>query len=909
MTDELDRTTLARAILSAVRLRTLRETLRRRRDWRERMFPGFRPDSITQSIANAAAPRFAADPRLLSDLVSVYMDELGAEGPGFSDRLITAASDPRVPHETQMALRLAADVEDFSQLPASPTTAPQGPDVNRRTLQTEPNSSDIENSTAAEPSSVERRANGTAAPLAESVPEPAGSAQRARTDVTAIAPETPPLFAWDPPQDDSADVQSAVTLFSRCISAFIEFKLRDLHGDAWLRKGCGPYRKTWRERSKRASAAEPQNLLGYAQLAELQDIIVNRDNWAAFAPYYQSKERFLSEFKNIAPLRQAGVHPEQRRLYKLQQYSRFQSMVNLTDPFHPETAATIDLIWAGEQPATDDTDDSSDDDGPTLDRVEKNFDGLPMVELIGRSDELTRLHAFWDDDFQRSICVTGRGGVGKTALVYSFVNDLLRRPCKVGERPQPELVLSLTAKENWLEGQTQAPEEQRFGGVRRVLEAFIDLCGGDIASDSEVEQLRDEALGYARGMSCLIVLDNLETLPDDELEEIGTFVQRLPGPSKVILTDRERRAFAERLDLRGIAPDAAVTLVRARAADDGVEIPGTQNRAIRSVSEKLNGVPLYLHFFANLLVNGYSASDALQKIRGQDMLWLLRFSFDSSVPSLSQGARELLYYLAHVPDPVTRSDLLQVVRDGEELDDAVRRLRNAHFIENVEMGSFRITDPQLREYVITQFPARIRPDAASRIQYLAGTPVQPHPNIERAIQQLVREADELGRSDWKRAYDRLQAGRREFGDRTEIIAKLGYFAFRLRRRDEARRLLEKAIASGHEDANTHRTLGLVYYYDRSLDEAIRQAEISLTLRPDEPRSLLLLGDALLNKAARSAIALDSSRRLDLAQAAKGAIRRSLIEDDLARWQRDHNDRRARLLERAESLERSLAAGV
>ena len=908
--DELDRTTLARAILSSVRLRALRETLRRRRDWRERVFPGFRPDSITRSIANSSAPRFATSPRALSDLITLYVDDLGSEGERFRDQLASAASDPRVPQETQVVLRLAAEVDDLSHLPVGPAPDVSGSDRHRAGQQATETSATA-NQVDTDPPSAEPSPPAEQQPSADSEPEPRDPPQRGRESSPTAMPEAPPEFIWSSPEDDAVDVQSALTLFGRCISAFIVSRLKHLHGDAWLRKGCGPYRKTWRARAERPSAVEPETLLGCAQLSELQEVIVSRENWEAFAPSFPSKEWVRSEFRGVVELRQAGAHPEQRTIYKSQQVRAFSSMVSLTDRFHAETARKIDLLWSEEQSTADGADEDASDDGTRamLDAVEKNFDALPRVELIGRDTELTRLHGFWDDRHQRSICVTGRGGVGKSALVYSFVSDLLRRRCQVGERPSPELVLSLTAKENWLEGQEQAPREQRFGSLRRVLEAFIDLCGGNPSPDSDVEELRDYALDRASDMSCLIVLDNLETLPDEELEALGTFVQRLPSPSKVILTDRERRAFSERLDLRGIEPEAAVSLVRTRAADDGVEIPGTQNRAIRGVSEELNGVPLYLHFFANLLVDGYSASEALQRIRGNDMLWLLSFSFDSSVRSLSESARELLYYLAHVPDPVTRSDLSQVVRDGEELDDAVRRLRSAHFIENVEMGSFRITDRQLREYVLAQFPTRLRPDAASWIQFLARTPLQSHPNIERAIQQIVREADDLGKSDWKRAYDRLHEAKAQFGDASEIIAKLGYFAYRLRHRDEARRLLEQAIASGHQDANTHRTLGLVYYYDRSLDEAIRQAEISLTLRPDEPRSLLLLGDALLDKVERSAIAVDSSRRLEQVRTAKDAIARSLIEDDFLRWQRGHNERRARSLEKAEAFEESLAASV
>ena len=138
------------------------------------------------------------------------------------------------------------------------------------------------------------------------------------------------------------------------------------------------------------------------------------------------------------------------------------------------------------------------------------------------------------------------------------------------------------------------------------------------------------------------------------------------------------------------------------------------------------------------------------------------------------------------------------------------------------------------------------------------------------------------------------------------MAEIGYFAFRLRHLEEAQRLLEDSFAKGYQDADKHRTLGLVHLYRRRFDDAIRQAEISLTLRPDEPRSQLLLGDALLDKASRSTVALDARRRRELVEAAREVIRDSLIEDDLARWQRGHNERRTRLLEKAEALQKTLA---
>ena len=895
MPDEIDRTTLARAVLAAIRLRALTDMLRNRRVWREQVFRGFRPDSITRSIANGAASRFAANPAALIELVSVYVSDLGYDDE-FSEGLIAAANDPRVPQETQTALRLAAGAGDLGQLPSGSATATTAQMPSPRPL------ADKE-AIVAEPFDIESQHIEDREPLTPSAHERTDPAGRARAG--GVKPEPPPIFSWTQPQDEVGEIQAATTLFERCLSAFTRWRLESLHGDAWLRKGCGPWKNDWRkregEKKEGPRTTKPETLFGYASLSQLKEIIVRSENWKAFEPYFISKSWLEMEFNNLLPARDGGAHAAERRIYKSEQVSSFRSMCTITDRFHQDTAAKIDRIWSQQSQQYEE------EVLPTLERVAKNFDSLTKIELIGRKDEMARLYEFWNSEFERAICITGRGGVGKTALAYSFVNELLNRPCKAGEKPQPELVLSLTAKNNWIEGQVESPAEQRFNSLRRILDAFIELCGGDTSPERDLEELRDEALALARDMPCLIMLDNLETIPDEELEQIGTLVRRLPAPSKVILTDRERRAFGERLNLGGLDSAAAIELVRALIAKDEVKIPGTQDRAIRIVSEKLNGVPLYLQFFANLLVDGYTASEALQKLRGRGMLWLLEFSFASSVDNLSNDARELLYYLARVPDPVTRSDLHKVVADSERLDDAVRRLRSVHFIETVEMGSFRITDQQLREYVIADFPARSRitAGAASRISYLANAPVQSHPNIERAVQQLIHEANELGRSDWEQAYDRLKQGRNEFGDRPEIMAEIGYFAYRLRRLEEAQRLLEGSFAKGYQDADKHRTLGLVHLYRRRFEDAIRQAKSSLTLRPDEPRSQLLLGDALLNKASRSTFALDARRRRELVEEAMEVIRDSLIEDDLARWQRDHNERRTRLLEKAEALQKTL----
>ncbi len=107
--------------------------------------------------------------------------------------------------------------------------------------------------------------------------------QPAVTTATTTVPEQPadsppspkPAFIkepfdWSPPEDDTGLVQCAVTLFERSLSAFVEDRLRAIHGDAWLRRGCGgDYKKRWSEKEDRATGPRPASLLGYADISEL----------------------------------------------------------------------------------------------------------------------------------------------------------------------------------------------------------------------------------------------------------------------------------------------------------------------------------------------------------------------------------------------------------------------------------------------------------------------------------------------------------------------------------------------------------------------------------------------------------------------------------------------------------------
>lgn len=870
----VSRTEIASAVLESIRLGAIRLALRSRRDWRQSVFPGFRPDALTRATAMQSVPRFAARPDLLSELLTVYFDDLALTGGYLQERMSNAAGASSIPAHVRDVFAAAAAHERLSDIPLELATsalpAEGGSDKDPPT----PANDASEPSLGGEPETTPRPAKFNRDP-----------------------------FDWVPPEDDAASIGAAVTLFSRSLAAFVHERLVLKHGDQWLRRGCGALRDVWQAKADKNTAEVPESLLGYAELPELFEIILRKDNWPVFAPYFSTKKWLQIRADQVIPLRVGGAHAEQRKLYKAEKAAEFRAMVQITATYHQPTADQIDLFWH-EDSESDPLNARLDQVTTTGERVEKNFDRLPRPRLLGRGREIGELHEFWKDEFQRVITVTGRGGVGKTALVFEFVNNILDKPVEVGERPSPELVLFLTAKDTWFEGQDHLPESQRFATLRSVLLTLLQHCGHSVDGSEPINELRLAALHELRTIKGLLILDNLESLPDEDIDEIGRFLQQVPSPSKAVVTDRVRRGIGERLGLEGLSVPASVELLESESARRNNAIPSRQRTALARIAEAVNGVPLYLHFIVNLLEKGYKPTEASNYLRGKEALDLLRFSFGSSVATLPPSGREVLYFLALRPTPSTRSDLQQIVRNREDLDGAISELRDAHFLDGVPWDgalAFEIADPQLREFVTVDLPNRMSQERVSAIRGYAGveTTRVRQPNIDRAIRQRIVEAEELARNDWLAAATELEAAIQEYGRAPVLVAKLGYFRYRLHERPRARALLREALAAGYEDFATHHTLGLIYYFDGPVENAVSEAEAALTLIPGDPRASLLLGQALLKLVRRSTLMMDVRRRANHLERARQALRSSAIEDEYTRWQREHNARRAEFLAQTE----------
>ena len=243
--------------------------------------------------------------------------------------------------------------------------------------------------------------------------------------------------------------------------------------------------------------------------------------------------------------------------------------------------------------------------------------------FVNRERELAEVsHALLDPDIP-IVTVTGMAGVGKTALALEVAHRLLEQ----GQFPGGICWLDCPGKDNSLDA------------IMRTIQRTFDLAPMPIT--------RDEARRYLRTNPCLLVLDGYDAVAQDM--EILAFLERLPEPSKALLTSREairlRRSWTLALD--GLATQDAVRLFVETAERYGFEVPPEQTPLITELCQILDGYPL-----AILLVAAQAKSEgiSLSALKQHIAEWLrapdLELVFRASYERLSEEAKVLLRRLA-----------------------------------------------------------------------------------------------------------------------------------------------------------------------------------------------------------------------------------------------------------------------
>ena len=336
-------------------------------------------------------------------------------------------------------------------------------------------------------------------------------------------------------------------------------------------------------------------------------------------------------------------------------------------------------------------------------------DAPDVSTFFGREAELATLKQWILEDRCRLVAILGIGGIGKTAVSVKLgkggigKTDLSLKLARSLDRNFDYVI--------WRSLLNAPPVTEILADLIQFLSQQLSTYLPD-RIDKQILLL----LQYLKQHRCLLILDNVETIleagnsagkckPGYEdygqlLEKIGEF----PHQSCLILTSREKIDKLERLE--GKHKPVRFLQLKGLSASEGRYIfkeigdfSGTDDEW-QQLIEFYNGNPLALEFAAHHIRDEF-AGDISEFLReGKPIFAHLRELLDWHFARLSDGEKEILYWLAIYREPISvvnlKDDLVSSIAK-ERVGESLRSLQNKLPLEKSE-NRFTL-QPVLIEYI------------------------------------------------------------------------------------------------------------------------------------------------------------------------------------------------------------------
>ncbi len=365
-------------------------------------------------------------------------------------------------------------------------------------------------------------------------------------------------------------------------------------------------------------------------------------------------------------------------------------------------------------------------------------------ELIGRDAEIADLHAAYYRSVGQSMgearvvarVVSGELGIGKTALVNAFLNELppdarpLRTECSQARRDVPYAVIAEWLRELTGIFQDQPLEEARErvaatlgwinqGDASETIERLAELCTGRLGvayDEAEVAHQRNQILmgleqfvhRAAATAPLVIVLDAMQWCDQMSLECVSELLHKdLSLPVLALLVTRPAERITKhiegllRVELGGLPPESQIRLLQVRLAVG----PGV-DRVCADVLPRAAGNPYFLLEMVDALLErgileiqeGSDGAQHLERVDVAGSVLALPSTLEQLIADrlteLTKSEERLLDWIAVAGGPILITDLAQLF--GEETQDVLSRL-SARGITETGEGFADVKHPLTRD--------------------------------------------------------------------------------------------------------------------------------------------------------------------------------------------------------------------
>ena len=273
-----------------------------------------------------------------------------------------------------------------------------------------------------------------------------------------------------------------------------------------------------------------------------------------------------------------------------------------------------------------------------------HFPSKTYHRLIGRSHELKQLlEALREPERKPVIVIVGLGGMGKTALAQEAMDHCWREGLF-------EQIVWASAKTERFVGEGTRPTGVSDYGFEPLLADIARQCDRLDLAQLPPDQRRPAVKQLLLTRRVLVVLDNLETIPDGEA--LVDEVCQILGQSKLLLTGRHHirheRAFS--LDLGGLYQPEGLAFLREDSAERGINMiaqAGVED--LLAIHQVTGGAPLAMKLVIGQ-VSRWPLAQVLNNLRAAHFAGpnydFYRFIFKQSWDMLAAEAQQVLVSMA-----------------------------------------------------------------------------------------------------------------------------------------------------------------------------------------------------------------------------------------------------------------------
>lgn len=313
-----------------------------------------------------------------------------------------------------------------------------------------------------------------------------------------------------------------------------------------------------------------------------------------------------------------------------------------------------------------------------------------ITGFIGRAKDLKKLRELLENKRLASIAVVSPGGLGKTALAITVLNDLVH---DASIRTWCDAVLYVSAKRQELtaDGIKELDVDTTIHNILIQLKTSAE----DLACEHHFTNDVQEAL---TARMIIVCIDNFETVLAEDEGAMEKLNAALPPTVKLLLTSRVPVDGVTTFSLTNLSDGDAIGLAGKYATRVvGTELP---NEVKQTLASTLMGSPLAIKLAIDLVNRGHNINAASEKARAD----VVGFSFTNLIDRLTSTEVQVLELLFLCEAKIGLGDMVGVLDENrEELRAAVAVLARTSLVmrEHAEGGDLYALNDNIRSLVRT----------------------------------------------------------------------------------------------------------------------------------------------------------------------------------------------------------------